>query len=241
MARLLVGLPSLLGDVAKYGKRFEMVELRPVDMSTPRAATLRVWCKAVPPGFVFSVVLPAAVGHLSAGKEFDLALESALAVATLVEARCLVLATPASVRPTAVHKRKIGQLLERLHHDGVLVCWEAHGIWEPREMLAVARAAGALLVVDAAREALPPGPMAYTRLRALGKGAKASATALDRVAEQLRGRREAFVVVEGAAEATRVKTALGSALARRKGPGTAAPVVVRPASSSSLVAEDEEQ
>jgi uncharacterized protein YecE (DUF72 family) len=240
MARLLVGLPSLLGDVSKYGKRFDMVELRPVDTSTPRPATLRAWRKAVPPGFVFSVVLPAAVGKLATGKELDSALTSALEVATLVEARCIVLPTPASVRPTAAHKKRIAQLLEKLPHDGVQVCWEPHGIWEAREMITLARSAGALLVVDAARDTLPPGPIAYTRLRALGKGSKTGTATLDRVADQLRGRREAFVVVEGAAEAARVKTALRTALARRKMPG-AAPVVVRPGSSSSLIAEDEEQ
>ena len=60
MARLLVGLPALRGDIQKYKQRFDLVELRPVDTSLPRVTTLRKWRKSVPPGFVFSVVLPIA-------------------------------------------------------------------------------------------------------------------------------------------------------------------------------------
>src|SRR5262245_47868418 len=138
MARLLVGLPALVGDIEKYVKRFDMVELRPVDTSIPRASTLRSWRKVVPPGFVFSVVLPRIVGELTAGKEADAALATALDVATQVEARALVLSTPASVRPTAPNKKRLTAMLERLPREGVVVCWEATGIWEAEEILAVA-------------------------------------------------------------------------------------------------------
>src|SRR5687767_13015813 len=100
MARLVVGLPALLGDLAKYQSRFDLVELRPVDTSLPRVGTLRKWRKSVPPAFVFSVVLPRAVSELAAGPELEEALETSLLVAAAVEARCVVLPTPASVRPT---------------------------------------------------------------------------------------------------------------------------------------------
>ena len=59
MARLVVGLPALVGDLAKYQGRFDMVELRPVENPTlPRVGTLRKWRKQVPPAFVFTVILP---------------------------------------------------------------------------------------------------------------------------------------------------------------------------------------
>jgi len=239
MARLLVGLPSLVGDIEKYVKRFDMVELRPVDMSIPRASTLRSWRKSVPPGFVFSVVLPRIVGELGTGKEVDDALATALEVATQVEARCLLLSTPASVRPTAQNRKRLGAMIERLPRDGVVLCWEPAGIWEAEDILAVARGMGALPVVDAAREPVAPGPIAYTRLRALGKASSIGAKAMDRVAERLRGRREAFVVVDGAGEAARVKAGLAVALARGKAQ-PAGPLLVRPGSNA-LLAEDEEQ
>ena len=58
MARLLVGLPALQGDLEKYTTRFDLLELRPVDTIVPRPGTLRKWRKLVGPGFVFSIVLP---------------------------------------------------------------------------------------------------------------------------------------------------------------------------------------
>ena len=41
MARLLVGLPALQGDLEKYKTRFDLLELRPVDTTVPRPGTLR--------------------------------------------------------------------------------------------------------------------------------------------------------------------------------------------------------
>lgn len=240
MARVVVGLPSLQGDIRTYKKRFDMVELHPVDMPTPRPATLRGWRKAVPPTFVFSVVLPSGVGALTPGAELDAALEQALAVAAAVEARCVVLRTPASVRPTATNRKRLAAVIERVPAEGVVRCWEPLGIWEPEDVLATARSIGALPVLDASREVLPPGPLVYTRLRALGAGSVASAAAIERVADQLRGRREAFVVVEHRAQAARIKAALHGALARRRDRTTPA-AVIRPAAALPLVAEDEEQ
>src|SRR5262249_5182259 len=155
-------------------------ELRPVDTSIPRASTLRSWRKTVPPGFVFSVVLPRVVGELGGGKEADQALANALEVATHVEARCVVLATPPSVRPTAQNRKRLGAMMERLPREGVVLCWEPAGIWEADDVLSTARTVDALPVFDAARESIPAGAIAYTRLRALGKAASIGAKALDR-------------------------------------------------------------
>lgn len=239
MARLLVGLPALQGDLKKYKNRFDLVEVRPVDTSLPRLATLRKWRKAVPPGFVFSVVLPRVVGELAGGKALDEALAAALEVAATLEARCVLLQTPPSLRPTAANRKKLADLFARVPTEGVVRCWEASGLWERDDILVTARGAGVLPVLDAAREALPQGPIAYTRLRALGTAASLGAGAVDKIAEELRGRREVFVVVEGPG-AARLKDALSTAMAAdRARPG--GPAMVRPAMPSPLIAEDEEQ
>ena len=60
-----------------------------------------------------------------------------------------------------------------------------------------------MLVVDAAREAAPKGPIAYFRLRGLGESTRLSPAAIDKVAEELHARREAYVVIESASPATR--------------------------------------
>jgi uncharacterized protein YecE (DUF72 family) len=239
MARVLVGLPALLGDIQRYKKRFDMVELRPVDSSIPRTATLRGWRKNVPPGFVFSVVLPRAVGELVEGPELDAALATSLEAAIAVEARCIVLATPPTVRPTAQNRKRLLALFARLPQEGVVIAWEPAGIWERDEVVALARSARVIPVLDAAREIIPPGPIVYTRLRALGKGSALGAAAVQRVGEHLRGRREAFVIVEGAMDAARVRTGLLEALAKNKAK-PAGGMLVKPLSSP-LLAEDEEQ
>lgn len=240
MARLLVGLPVLVGDIHKYDKRFDLVELRPVDTVMPRPATLRAWRKAVAPGFVFSVVLPRILGDLASGAEVDAALAAALEVATAVEARCLVLATPASVRPTATNRRRIAAAFARLPREGVVLAWEPLGMWEREDVIATAKAAGALPVFDVARETPAPGPIAYTRLRALGKASAIGAAAIERVVERLRGRREVFVVVEGEPEAAKVKAGLLAGLAKHPPRGSSS-MVIRPVAVGPLVAEDEEQ
>jgi uncharacterized protein YecE (DUF72 family) len=240
MARLLVGLPALQGDLEKYKERFDMVELRPLDTSVPRLATLRKWRKLVPPGFVFSIVLPRAVGELTPGQPLDDALAATLEVAAAVEARCLIVQTPPSVRPTTANKKRLAALFARIPPEGTVRCWEPGGLWEREDVIATARALGVLPVLDAARDPLPNGPIVYTRLRALGKSAALGAATIERVAERLRRRREAYVVVEGAPEAHRLKTALTIALAKARERPTAS-MIVRPAIPSPLVAEDEEQ
>jgi uncharacterized protein YecE (DUF72 family) len=240
MARLLVGLPALQGDLEKYKTRFDLLELRPVDTTVPRPATLRKWRKLVGPSFVFSVVLPKAVGELTPGAALDAALAESLEIAAAIEARCIVLQTPASVRPTATNRKRLAAVFEKIAPEGIVRCWEAQGMWEREDVLETARLIGALPVLDAARDALPTGPIAYTRLRALGKSAALGSATLDKVADRLRKRREAFVIVDGASgEAMRVTTALNAALAQ-KGARSAGPLVVRP-SAPTLVAEDEEQ
>jgi uncharacterized protein YecE (DUF72 family) len=239
MARLLFGLPALQGDLEKYASRFDLVELRPVDAALPKPSTLRRWRKAVPPSFVFSVVLPRVVGELTPGAAFDAALATSLEIAAVLEARCVVLQTPAGVRPTVANKRRLHAVFERIPREGTVRCWEPAGIWEREEVIAAARTLGVLPVFDVAREAPATGPLLYTRLRALGKSTAFGAGTLGRIAERLRRRREAFVVVEGPGEAPRVKQALTTELAKMPARSSGV-TVVRPGTST-LVAEDEEQ
>jgi uncharacterized protein YecE (DUF72 family) len=239
MARLLVGLPALQGDLEKYATRFDLVELRPVDAALPKPSTLRRWRKAVPPSFVFSVVLPRVIGDLAPGPELDAALTTSLEVASVLEARCVILQTPASVRPTAANKKRLAAVFDRIPKEGTVRGWEPAGLWEREEVLATARALGVLPVFDVAREQPGSGPILYTRLRALGKSTTLGAAALERVAERLKRRREAFVVVEGTGEAGRIKQALAGELAKR--PLRASGITVVRPGSSTLVAEDEEQ
>jgi uncharacterized protein YecE (DUF72 family) len=238
MARLQVGLPDLVSDIAKYANKYDMVELRPEPGAVPKPGTLRNWRKAVNPSFTFSVVLPPIVGRLAMTKAMDAALLEALDVATIVEARCIVLSTPPEVRPTSATTAKLKTVIDKLPRPGVVLCWEPHGIWERPEVLALAKQLGVLAVLDAAQMPVPPGPVVYTRLRALGTHGSVSQKSLENISVQLAGRRDAWVVVEHRPSAQRVRTELAAALKRSL--GTPGPTVVRPAPGR-LRADDEEQ
>jgi uncharacterized protein YecE (DUF72 family) len=196
MTRLLFGLSGLQGKLQNYAKRFDLLEVTPADQPLPKASKLAGWREMVPPAFVFSVVLPKAVGSLSKGGDFDAALDETLAAATALQARAIVLSTPASVRPTPRNRARIVELASRLPDTGPHRFWEPAGIWEPQEVMAVAAEAGLIPVFDAAQQPLPPGPIAYTRIRALGHAARLGAHRIQTIAEQVRGRREAFLVVD---------------------------------------------
>jgi len=238
MARPHVGLPALEGDIERYAEKYDLLELRPGDVAMPKPATLRAWRRKVPPSFVFSVVFPKVVGELKPSAALDQAVEHALSVARDVEARCLVIATPPSITPTELNKKRLGALVARIPHDAATLAWEPRGVWEEEDALAVADKLGLVLVVDAAREAAPKGAVAYFRLRGLGESTRLSPAALEKVAHELRPRREAYVVIETNAPLT-VAEALRKKSTRRALPVRAGGAVLRP--QATLRAEDEEQ
>jgi uncharacterized protein YecE (DUF72 family) len=238
MARPHVGLPVLQGDLQRYSERYDLLELRPGDATLPRPSTLRAWRKKVPPSFVFSVVLPKIVGELRPGKALDEALEESLAAARAVEARCLIIATPPSITPTELNRKRLAALVERIPHDAVTLCWEATGIWEREEADAFASKLGVVPVVDPAREPAPKGSIVYYRLRGLGESAKLSAAAIEKVAAELQDRREAYVIVETAG-AFGVAQALWLQTSRRVAGARTGATLLRP--RATLQAEDEEQ
>jgi uncharacterized protein YecE (DUF72 family) len=239
MARPHVGLASLEGDLERYAHKFDLVELRPVDAPVPKGPTLRAWRRKVPPAFVFSVVLPKAVGELRPSPELDKALEQALAVARDVEARCLVIATPASITPTDLNRKRLAALVARIPHDAVTLAWEPRGLWDTEEAAEVAAKLGITLVVDAAREPAPKGPFAYFRLRGLGEATRLSPANIEKVASELQGRRESYVIIETAGAALVAETLRKKGSRRPLLNKVSGGAVLKP--RATLRAEDEEQ
>ena len=239
MARCFVGLPHLRGKLTRYAERFDMVEVRPIDTPLPDPAKLERWREQLPPAFAFSVVLPRVVGELTSGPAFDQALAQSFEVARALQARCVILATPASVRPTKPNRERIVELGRKLPEHGHLCGWQPAGMWELEDVVGIAQRAGLLPVLDAARDPLPPGPVVYTRVQALGLASQLGAASIERIAAQLQSRREAFVVVDPSA-AQRVRNALGATTERRE-PRRLAPALFRPGQPPVLNADDEEQ
>jgi uncharacterized protein YecE (DUF72 family) len=241
MGRLLVGLPALRGKLERYAMRFDLVELRPVDTTLPPASRLAGWRKKVPPSFAFSVVLPRAVAELAPPAAFDAALEPALEAATALQARCIVLATTPAVRPTPPNRRRIVELGRRLAGRGHVLAWHAAGIWGPEEVLPTAAEGEWLPVFDPVQQELPPGPIVYTRIRAMGHAQSLGADRLAAVADQLAGRRECFVIID-AQSPLRIKNGLKAALEADAGRRPAG-AIFRPDApfAGSMTFDDEEQ
>jgi uncharacterized protein YecE (DUF72 family) len=233
MARLLVGMPTFKGKLETYSASFDVVEVRPVDTPLPKLTKLAKWRERVPPSFAFSVVLPREVATLA---KSDDALKQAVETARVLQANCIVLATPASVRPTKANRDRIRELAASLPADAHTLAWSAAGMWEVDDVMATADAAGWLPIFDAAQAPLAPGPVVYTRIRSLGHATRLGADRIDHIAHQLAGRREAVVIVEGD-QARKVRAELRAAVERLDG-GHPAPKVFRP---QQLTADDEEQ
>ena len=244
-----IGARHLRGAIAAYAKRFDLLEVR-VSQSTPgesaeaapgpSLATLRRWRKSVPPHFDFAVV---AGPHLSRVKASDAAeqeLEAAQTAIDALQARCFVLRTPPDVTPTALWRERIAKIVNRLPHDVTHFVWEPSGLWEVADAAAQAREWGIVLALDPARELVPPGPVAYLRLRALGETQSFGPIALERIVKAVGPRREVFAIIEtdtAISEAKRLRQ-----LARRGRPESVggATRLVRPRGDI-LVRDDEQE
>jgi uncharacterized protein YecE (DUF72 family) len=194
---LHVGQAALRGDIARYAERFDLLELRADPGKLPRAARLRQWKTEVPASFVFSVVLPRVVALLDAKPESEKALADALTAASALGASWLLLQTPPQATPSSRTRRRLAELVERLRRAERRIAWEPHGLWEDRDAEALADQLGVALVRDVSRSAAPEGDAVYARMRALGDAGRVRSSAIERVADEIAGRREAFVVIEG--------------------------------------------
>jgi uncharacterized protein YecE (DUF72 family) len=211
MSTACVGETRLPKNFKRYAKQFSLLELDCEPGSVPGKPRLQACAAVAPPGFTFSLVLPSRVASLQAGPEFDQALKAAQNVARVLRAKWWVLRTPAEVRPTRRTRESLAALVARLTEGGMRVAWEPRGVWDEVAAGETADAIGAVLVVDIAREEPRPGPVLYSRLLALGKGARVGLSLADVVAARLNRYEEAFVVVEGQG-AREIQQALGLAL-----------------------------
>ncbi len=196
MPRIHIGTRTLQGALERYAQRFDLLEVRPDPKAPLRMQTLRRWRKAVPPTFVFTVVLPPELAQLRPYDGSDVALENCLETARILESPVIVVPTPPSVTPTAANRKRLADLVAKLPMDVVRVAWEPAGLWEQDEAQLLAHKIGVLLVRDAAREPLPPGQVVYTRLRGLGEASRLSSVRAGKIARSLHSCRDAYIVVE---------------------------------------------
>jgi hypothetical protein len=248
--RFYIGAKHLRGDIAAYAKRFDLLEVSSGSSSNaggaphasvPSLPTLKKWRKAVPPHFAFTVIAGPELAALRPGDALDNARTLAATAADVLEARSILLPTPADVTPSAVWRDRLARVVEGFRRDVTNLVWEPRGVWEIDDAAVLARKLGLVLAVDAARDPVPAGPVAYARLRALGETRSFGASALERVVRAIGGRRDAFVVLEtdGALAECKVLRRLAQApdaLDRKN-----ATRVVRPRVGSVKVRDDEQE
>jgi uncharacterized protein YecE (DUF72 family) len=204
-------------------------------------ATLKRWRKAVPPHFAFTVVAGPEVSSLRPGEALDTGLAVATAAADVLEARNILLQTPADVTPSALWRERLARVVEGFRRDVTGLVWEPRGVWEIEDAAVLASKLGLVLAVDAARDLVPRGPVAYSRLRALGETRSFGPSALERVVQAIGARREAFVVFETDGALAECKLLRRLADAPEGADRKNALRVVRPRGGSVKVRDDEQE
>lgn len=208
--RVHIGSNELRGDIGAYAKRFDLLEVRGVAAANlkqaPSAATLRRWRKGAPPSFEFAVVAGPGVGKVKASDALETELEAMLAAAKILESRLLVVPTSPDVTPSKLWRDRFAKLLDRLPRDVSTVVWEPTGLWEHEDAAVQAKAWGVVLSVDPSRDIVPVGTTAFARLRALGGTRSYSTAALEKIAQAIGQRRDAYVVLETASALKEAKT-----------------------------------
>lgn len=238
--RYHIGAKGLRGSIAAYAKRFDLLEVR-ADDTSPTPTALRRWRKSVPPHFDFCVVAGPELAKLKATPALERELAQAIETIAALQARCFLLPTPVDVTPSALWRDRLARLLDRLPRDATSVVWEPRGVWEHEDAIAAAKSWGIVLSVDAAREHVPPGPVAYVRLRAMGETHSFGESALTRVVQSIGVRRDAYVVLETSSALVEAKTL--RRLARRGDLAGAGGMgrVVRPRGATIKVRDDEQE
>ena len=243
--RLHIGAKELRGDVAAYAKRFDLLEVRGLDAGSqklaPTDATLRRWRKAVPAAFEFSVIGGPNLGKLKAGAALETELSVLLKSVTLLEARVIVIATTPDVTPGKVWRDRLAKLLDRLPRDASSIVWEPSGLWEIEDAAEQAKKWEITVAVDPARDAMPAGPVAYGRLRAAGGTRAFSTTTLQKVADNIGERRDAYVVFETTGALKEGKTLRALVRQAKAGKRGGLGRLIRPKGSPLAVSDDEQE
>lgn len=242
--RFHIGAKALRSNIETYAKRFDLLEVKTAPGPRepgPTAATLRKWRRSVPPHFTFTVVAGPHLSMLKAGAPLEADLTSTLAAVDALEARCILLQTPSDVTPSNLWRDRMAKVLTRFPQDVTQVIWEPRGVWETDDAAVAAQRWGIVLAVDAAREPVPAGPVAYVRLRALGETRSFGPAALEKVVHAIGSRRDAYVVFETDSALAESKRLRSLAQTAGKGPHGGMGRVIRPRALTVKVRDDEQE
>lgn len=196
LRRPAIGFTSLAGRLEHYAARFDHLELRLERGREPTRKLLARYRESVPERFSWSLLWP----PISVGpalEDADLA-NAVVEAADALGAKLVVIQTGPEIGSSQRVLGRLSRLTERLVGSGARrVGWEPHGPWEPEWAREVAEERSMLLVEDLSQVAVPPSPVVYTRLRALGRATGLGETKLERLLAGLSGAIDATVIIEG--------------------------------------------
>jgi hypothetical protein len=198
---LLAGasLDHLPGPKYLAALRFAEVSLR---APLPRAATLRQKRGQVPEDVVLSLRAPksaliGARGPLRFDAELEAGLSWLLAARDALNAKLVVLATPADLTPGPRSRELLAAYVEKLPRDPARpFVWAPQGAWERELAERVATDLGLVLAFDPLEDDCPQGPIAYARLVAIGARRSFSPALLEDALESIPSQLESYAVIE---------------------------------------------
>ncbi len=169
--RLYVGAQLDRPPGPKYVESLIFAELAPKP-PLPKPKTLAGWRGGLPEGFVLSLVAPrAAVASRRGPMRFDEELEAGLGwfleAAAALDARVLVVPTEADITTGQRDRDRLAAYFDRIPRDRVVV-WAPSGLWEPDQAHRLATKLGIQAAFDPLEDPVPPDPIVYGRMRAIG-------------------------------------------------------------------------
>jgi len=194
LAEVLVGCCGFPVSRRRYMQEFRVVEVQKTFYKPPSKETLERWRREAPSGFEFTVKAWQAVthpptsptwrkagikpkgnpenyGYLKPTPENLEAWRVTLEAARILEARVVVLQTPASFKCTEENAENAIRFFRMIERDNLLVAWEPRGCWHTsRELLRRVLEEGEVIHVTdiLRRRPVIVKKVAYTRLHGLG-------------------------------------------------------------------------
>jgi uncharacterized protein YecE (DUF72 family) len=233
--KMLFGCAGVRGAIDNYAKRFEMVEVDPLEgRAKAKPGSLKRWRKEAGPALAFSIVAPKALALVRPGPALDAALADLLEAQRALQARWILLLTPIEVTPAPLQRERIAKVVERIREGlgdartVVRIAWAPRGMWEMADAATLALSLDLDLACDPLTDPREPfwhETLRYVRIGPVGGRTAYPPARLRALAEALvedsGGEGERVVVLttpKAPAEAKRLKS-LVKALTEEAGGG----------------------
>jgi uncharacterized protein YecE (DUF72 family) len=206
-----VGCSGLPAKRERYFESLNAVEVLPSQEVPPTTSSARRWKEEAPEGFRFTIVasrlLTVAPDHLPPGIEGDLERfgglqltdenlavhRRALEAAEALGAGIMLFATPSQLGPSRRGREALRRFFGGVERGGLRFAWEPHGPWADAEVAQLCADLSLIRCVDPMRDAVPEGPVAYTRLGPFAiMGRSIADDELERIVETLEPFEEAY-------------------------------------------------